>query len=280
MLIDTHCHINILIKQQFDVDLEQFQINLAKKIIQEAHDAGVVHIINVGTSVIESSNCIKIAQEYKNNYAVVGLHPNDCTNNWQNDLKKIAQYAEKNATNKIVGIGECGLDYHYKDYNKQRQKDAFRAQIDLALTLNLPLVIHTRQASQETLKVLDEFKNEQHLRGVFHCFSEDLSFADYAINELGFFIGIGGIITYPKNNSLRSIVKKYGLYNILLETDAPFLPPQNIRGKKNHPQQIKTIALYIADLLQKDFSHVANTTTQNAFKLFDLSKFSSCPSSQ
>jgi len=169
----------------------------------------------------------------------------------------------------IVAVGECGLDYHYPDYHKQRQKDAFKAQIEQALENNLPLIVHTRDAGDDTLTCLAEFKNES-LRGVIHCFSEDQAFADYVINELGFSIGIGGTVTYPNNNRLREVVKTVGLPAIVLETDAPFLPPQIIRGKKNHPKHIRDIATFVAELLETDLDTVAQTTTNNARTLFGL----------
>jgi len=268
VLIDTHCHINIIVKNKFDVLLNEIQLQHAQKIINEAKQYGVNHIVNVGTSVIESLNCITLAQNNKNNYSVVGIHPGDCTQNWQIDLKTIEKKIKKKKEYKIVGIGECGLDFHYRNINKQRQKDVFKAQIELALEHSLPLVIHTREAADETLTCLDEFKNEENLSGVFHCFSQDKSFADYALNELNFFIGIGGIVTYPKNDVLRSIVLKAGLENIVLETDAPFLPPQAIRGQKNHPKHIRTIAHYVAQLFNTDLQTVARKTTDNAKQLF------------
>ena len=236
MLIDTHCHINILVKKQFDIPLSPPQIEQAEEIITQARNSDVITIINVGTSVVESENCIKLAQRYEKNYAVVGIHPNDCTATWLDDLKKIAAMAKQKGENKIVGIGETGLDYHYPDHNKSRQKDAFRAHIELALEYDLPLVIHTRDAGDETLECLEPYKKEA-IKGVFHCFSENLPFADYATNELGFSLGIGGPITYPNNDRLREIVKKIGLGQIILETDTPFLPPQIARGKRNHPNR-------------------------------------------
>ena len=198
----------------------------------------------------------------------VGIHPNDCTENWRSDLEEIKKLITEKEKNKIYGIGECGLDFHYPDYNLQRQKDAFKAQIELALEHNLGLVVHTRDAAQETMRCLEEFKNAN-LRAVIHCFSEDQSFADFAITN-NFLLGIGGIITYPKNNYLRDIVKKVTINNIVLETDAPFLPPQTMRGKQNHPQNIRLIADYIAQLCETDFETVAGVTTSNAEKLFKL----------
>jgi len=271
VLIDTHCHINILIKKKFDTPITAAQLPLAQQIAQQAEQFGVTHIINVGTSVIESENCIMLARHLKNNYAVVGIHPNDCGSNWLDEFKKIQTKAKQKKEHKIVGIGECGLDYHYPNYNKKRQKDSFKAHIELSLECELPLVIHTRDAGDDTLELLEPFKNEN-IRGVFHCFSQNKTFADYAINQLQFLLGIGGTVTYPKNDSLRAIVKKIGLEHIILETDAPYMPPQTIRGKKNHPKEIRTIAEYLAGFLDTDFKTVAEETTTNACALFGLEK--------
>ena len=272
MLIDTHCHINILIKNKFDLPIAAAQLPLAEQIEQEAQSFDVTKIINVGTSVIESENCIMLARHLKNSYAVVGIHPNDCKENWLKEFKKIKAWAKEKKEHKIIGIGECGLDYHYPNHNKQRQKDVFKAHIELSLESDLPLVIHTRDAGDDALELLEPFKNEN-IRGVFHCFTQNSSFANYAVNQLQFSLGIGGTVTYPKNDSLRAIVKEFGLNNIVLETDAPYMPPQIIRGKKNHPKHIRTIAEYLAVFLDLSFQTVAEKTTANAINLFSLKTF-------
>lgn len=268
MLIDTHCHINILIKKNFDVPLLPHEVAAASTIIEEARAHGVSHIINVGTNLVESKNCVTLAQKYNNCFAAVGIHPNDCTAEWRTELKEIEQLLKNAEKNKIVAIGECGLDRHYPDYNIGRQRDAFKAQVELALTHDLALIVHTRDAHDETLKVLEEFAG-QITRGVIHCFSEDQSFADQVI-AWKFFLGIGGIITYPKNNDLRAIVKTATVKNIILETDTPFLPPQHMRGKTNHPLHIKTVAEYIAQLCDSSFEAVACETSKNAQQLFKI----------
>ncbi len=268
MLIDTHCHINMMVKEDFDTLLDHTQIIAAQDIIREAKNHDVTHIINVGTSVIESENCIKIAQESEHVYATVGIHPNDCTADWQTDVKILTRYVQEKEKNKIVGIGEIGLDRHYKDHNLPRQKDAFRMQIELALEHNLAIVVHTRDAHDETLNVLYEYRTNIS-RGIIHCFSEDLAFAQDAIN-MNFSIGIGGTLTYPKNTDLRHLVTTLDLHTIVLETDAPFLPPQIIRGKQNHPKYIKTIAEYIANLRNESYETVAKTTTETACKIFGI----------
>ncbi len=269
MLVDTHCHVNLIVKKEFNIPLLEQQIEAAHNIAQEATQAGVPYIINVGTNLIESNNCIFIAQRCPHNFAIIGLHPGDCTSDWKRELRDITQLLHEKEKNKIVGIGECGLDFYHHGYNIQRQKDVFKAQIELALEHKLPLVIHTRAAGTGTLEILEEYKNDG-LAGVFHCFSETLAFAQHATQELGFFIGIGGPITYPKNNELRTVIEQITLSTIVLETDAPFLPPQNIRGKQNHPREIAVIAQYIADFLHKEFDAVATQTTNNARALFNL----------
>jgi Mg-dependent DNase len=183
-----------------------------------------------------------------------------------NDLKALAPLIKSN--DKIVAIGECGLDFHYPNYIPERQKDAFKAQIEMALEFDKALVIHTRQAPDETLKIIDEYKNHPP-RGVFHCFSEDLNFAQY-VTSIGFNIGIPGTITYPKNDRLRAIVATLGIDHIVLETDSPYLPPQNMRGQKNHPREVATIAKYIAEFLHINIDEISRKTTENANQLFRL----------
>ena len=268
MLIDTHCHINTIVKKEFDIPLTPSMIYAAQYVITQAESRGVTIIINVGTSLIESTNCIQLAQEYASCFAAIGIHPNDCTDNWRNDIKDIALFAPKAHELKIVAIGECGLDFHYPDFNMQRQKDAFKMQIELALEYDLALIVHTRDAGDETLRALEEFKG-QIKRGIIHCFSEDQSFANTVI-QWGFALGIGGTITYPKNDYLRTIVKNMPLANVVLETDAPFLPPQYMRGKQNSPDQIAFIAQFIADLRGVSFEDIAQKTTANAKTIFKL----------
>ena len=158
------------------------------------------------------------------------------------------------------------MDFHYPDYIISRQKDAFKAQIEIALENDLALVVHTRDAPDETLRSLEEFKG-QITKGIIHCFSEDMDFAQTVI-EWGFVIGIGGIITYPKNNYLRQIVTKVDLNSLVLETDAPFLPIQEMRGKQNHPKYILNIAQYIAQLRDEPLATIADRTSANAKRIF------------
>jgi TatD DNase family protein len=268
MLIDTHCHMNMMVKTTFDTPISQRELDAIDPIIQNARLASVKSIINVGTSLIESDNCIVIARRYDSVLATIGLHPNDATESWRNDMDHFKHRLQSKAQDKIIAIGECGIDRHYAGFNLERQQAVFKTQIELALEHNLPIIVHTRDAGDETLRSLELFK-DSNLRGVIHCFSESLAFAYDAI-ALGFAIGIGGIITYPRNNELRSIVTTIDLSHIILETDAPFLPPQTMRGKQNAPSSIKIIAEYIAQLRQTTLEDIAQVTTATVERLFKL----------
>lgn len=268
MLVDTHCHINMMVKQEFDVPLKQENFLSADIIIKEAYKAGITRIINVGTSLVESINSIDLAQRFNTVYAAVGIHPNDCSPTWRDDFNHIKTLVADHTKNKIVALGECGLDKHYPDYDIQLQIDAFKAHLDLALEHDLAVIIHTRDAAQETMDVLDLYKHDK-LRAVIHCFSEDQAFADHMIQQ-GFLLGIGGTLTYPKNENLRSIFKTIDLKKVILETDAPFLPPQYIRGKQNNPREIVTIAHFLAELRNQSFETIAEQTTHNALQLFNI----------
>lgn len=268
MLIDTHCHLNMIIKKEFDIPLTAEHISTAQKYINNAAHNNVNIIINVGTSLIESINSVTLAQHYPSVYATVGIHPTDCTENWQSDFNELKKLIAADHTKRIVGIGECGIDMYRPGYHLQRQKDAFKAHINLALEQNLALVIHSRNAPHETLTILDEYKKDI-TRATMHCFSYDTAIA-HEIIAMGCMIGIDGPITYKKNDELRSIATHMPLAHIVLETDAPFLAPQIIRGQQNEPQYIKAIADFIAELRDTTLETIATQTTANACKLFNL----------
>lgn len=268
MLIDTHGHINMMVKKPFDRLLTNNEIAAADTIMHASIQQGVTTVINVGTSVVESENCMTLAKTYAPMFATIGIHPNDCTATWRVDVATLQKYAQRSHDHKIVGIGEIGLDRHYKEHNLPRQKDAFRAQIELALEYDLAVVIHSREAKDETLHLLSEYKGSIS-RGIIHCFCEDLDFASEAI-AMGFSIGLGGTITYPKNTTLRTVATSIPLERIVLETDAPFLAPQTLRGHQNHPKNIRIIAEYLAQLRGEPLEIIAAQTSANAVKIFKL----------
>lgn len=273
MLIDTHCQLNLMVKKDFNRSLTDAEISATKIIIDEAKTANVSTIVTIGSSPSESENCVRLAATYTNVYATIGLHPNDCTSTWRTELAEIKKLFSIPGAEKIVGIGEIGLDYYWPGFDKQQQKDLFNAQIELALEKDLPFVLHARDAHEDLLTELLRYKKDfaalSRPTGVMHCFSYSAEFAQECI-QLGLMLGIGGIITYPKNNVLREVVAALDLKNIVLETDAPFLPPQSIRGKPNHPAQIATIAHFLAGLRGIPFEELATQTTANACRLFRL----------
>jgi len=274
MLIDTHCHINIMLRgyktKSAYTNITSEENQQINNIVQQAYDLDTQRIINVGTNLIESVTCIEIAKLYKNCYAIVGIHPNDLTENWKQEFEEIASLVTKKSENKIIGIGECGIDMHYENYNLIRQQDAFKAHIELALEHNLALSIHSRDAAEETFKIIDEYAKESNFKGIMHCYAYDQGYATQAI-DFNLVLGIGGTVTYPKNEILRSIVQSVQLEDIVLETDAPFLPPQIMRGQQNSPANIKIIAEYIAQLRQTSYENIAHTTTATVERLFNLS---------
>lgn len=269
MLIDTHCHMDMLINKAGDRPFSQEDYQTALNIIKDASIENVLKIINVGTTLFESQYCISLAEQFEACYAAIGIHPNDVKINWEFEIKELSKYLDKKeSASKIVAIGEIGLDFHYPGYNFNLQRDSFIAQIELALNHNLPIIVHSRDAEQETLELLSLYKKDK-LTGSIHCFSYGPDFAKEVIN-MGFVLGIGGTVTYPKNGILRSAVIESGLKNIVLETDAPFLAPQVIRGKTNYPASVALIAQYLSELLRVDYKTICEETTINANKIFNL----------
>lgn len=270
MLIDTHCHLPMIAQPTPDAPLDENTLATIETIISAAQARQVMKLVTIGSSLQESINSVQVAQQFPSVFASIGLHPNDCTDQWLTDWKKLTELYANTAPGIIVAIGECGVDKHYPGYHLQRQYDAFKTQIEFALEQKLPLVVHTRDASDETLGCLLPYAGSG-LRGVIHCFSESYAWAQDAL-KLGFVVGIGGALTYPKNNALRQTIKTLPLDSLILETDAPFLPIQAMRGKKNEPQYIADIAAYIADLRQITVQEVAVTTSATAHALFGLTK--------
>lgn len=237
--------------------------------IKNAEKQNVFKIINVGTDLVESQSCIEIAHLFEPCYAIIGMHPADkALDNYKEELKDIFSLVHHS---KVVGIGECGIDLYHKTNPYSVQEKVFKEQIEFALQHNLPLSVHSRDASEETLNCLLPYKQEKNLRGVIHCYAYDKSYAQEFIN-LDFVLGIGGTATYPKNTAIREAILHVGLKHIILETDAPYLAPQEIRGKKNEPAHIALIAKYLANLFEVSQEFVAQTTTNTASHIFNFEK--------
>lgn len=269
MLIDTHAHLNMLIPDKTsDRFLTDQEIASLAFYVKNADEAGVKTIINIGTSLIESINTVKIAQTYPSLFSTVGIHPCDVDDApWQDDFAEIVALTKKKKENKIIGIGETGLDFYHQPFDQKIQVEAFRAHIELSIQEQLPLVIHVRESAPATLEVLKEYVGK--ITGVIHCFAQSYEFAKQVI-DWGLYLGIDCPITYPKNNELREVVRQVPLESLVLETDAPFLPPQPLRGKRNEPAQLVTIVPVIAELKKISIETVMQTTTTSARRLFKI----------
>jgi len=263
-LIDTHCHLDF---EVFDDDRET--------IIKDAQLAGVTCIINPGVDVQSSEHAIKLSTEYGCIYSAVGIHPNSQAIkeeiDWYSQLKKLASHQH------VVALGEIGLDYYRMSNPIDYQKQLFTMQLNLAKELNLPVIIHNREAGDDVMEILLEWITQlkienSHLLespGVLHSFSEDINIAQKAI-DMGFYLGISGPITFNNAKRLQTTVSKIPLNHLLLETDAPFLTPHPYRGKRNEPAYIINIANKVAELHNLSLERVIEQTTLNAKKVFRL----------
>jgi TatD DNase family protein len=257
MLCDTHAHLH---DSQFALEQEQ--------VIEQSFKEGQLEfILNVSCSRTELSACLAVADKNKRIFAVLGFHPyyaSEVTDEALSELERLAQRT------KVVAIGEIGLDYYRGQVERSVQEEAFRVQIRLAKRLGLPLVIHARDADQDVLKVL---KSEQasDVGGVWHCFNGNIALMEQVL-DLGFSIGLGGIVTFPKATEVRVVAAKVPLDSLLLETDAPYLAPCPYRGKRNQPGYVTFVANEIAKLRGIDVTMVQKQTTNNAFRLFSKVK--------
>ena len=250
MFIDTHCHMS---SEYYD------DINL---IYKENKEALIDKMIISLCTREEIKNSFRYINEYEDIYATIGYHPEEANYIKNTDLDYMKELIQKNK--KIVGIGEIGLDYHYGKDNINLQKDLFEKQLSMAEELNLPVVIHSRDAVKDTIDILKKYK----VKGIIHCFSGSLEVANIYIS-MGFKLGIGGVLTF-KNSKLSNVIEKISLENIVLETDSPYLTPEPFRGKTNSSKYIPIIAQKIADIKDISLESVSTTTLENTYNLFDL----------
>lgn len=257
MLVDSHCHLNY---EDFKDDQDA--------VIKRAFDAGISTLLTINTRLSEAKELQAITDKYPNIYCTVGVHPHDAQDYDTPDL--VDQLIKLSQHSKVVGLGETGLDFHYDNSPRDAQKRAFIAHLDAAKQLDLPVVIHTREADDVTIECLKAYKGQ--VRGVLHCFSGAMELAEQGL-ELGMMISFSGIITFKKAEELREVVKKIPMNKILVETDAPFLAPLPHRGKRNEPAFTKFTAEKVAELKGITLDEVAKITTANFFTLFNKAKF-------
>jgi TatD DNase family protein len=254
MFIDTHAH---LFYPNFNGEVEQ--------VIERAANAGIEKIIVPATDLATSKKAIDLAEKYEMVYAAVGVHPHD-TNEIQENYLEILEEFSKHP--KVVAIGEIGLDYYYDFSPKEKQIKAFKEQIDLAVKVELPIIVHNRESNEDIMEIIRGYK-ETNLRAQFHCFAGGVKDAKELI-AMGHFISFTGNVTFKKADSVREVLKNVEIENILLETDSPFLTPEPYRGKRNEPANITIIAEKIAELHNVSIEDVSRTTNYNVFKLFGI----------
>jgi TatD DNase family protein len=250
MIVDTHAHLNI---EDFNEDLDE--------VLKRAREADVKRVIVIGMDETSNTRALKLAKAHDMLYASAGIHPGYIEGQKTSSLERF--YAEE----RVVAVGECGIDLHWRQDNLDDQIRVFKEQIELSMKHRLPLIIHTRDSFAETYEVLKPYQGR--VTGVFHCFSSTLEDARRAI-DLGFLIGIDGPVTYPKSFELERILKAIDLKHILVETDSPFLAPQEKRGKRNEPAYTEYIVQRIAQIKAIKPSYVADQTTKNAYQLFQI----------
>lgn len=251
--VDSHCHLNML-------DLTAYQGDLGA-LLEQAKRVGVKHILCVGVDLEHAQEVLDIAERFDDVSASVGVHPSEKIQVSRADLLQFAEHP------KVVALGETGLDYHYNDSGLEEQRDRFRLHIELAKTLKKPLIIHSRDAREDTIRILQE-ENAQSIGGVMHCFTESWEMAEQAL-ALNFYISFSGIVTFKNAVEVAEVAKKVPLNRILIETDAPYLTPVPHRGKKpNEPQYVCLVAEKIAELKGLPIKQVAEQTTANFFALF------------
>lgn len=248
MFTDTHCHIY---KEYFDkIDV----------ILDKALKNKVNRIINNADNIETSKEVLSLIERYSNMYGAIGIHPEHVDNYTKDDL----EFIEKNLKNeKIIAIGEIGLDYHYTKEKKKEQIELFEQQLKLAEKYNKPVIVHSREATKDTIDTLKKYK----VKGVIHSFSGSYETACIYI-KMGFLLGVNGVITF-KNSNIKEVYKSISLHNIVLETDSPYLAPTPYRGKKNEPSNILVIAEFLASLYGVSLSYLSEVTNENISRIFD-----------
>jgi TatD DNase family protein len=254
MLIDSHCHLDFA---KFDGDREE--------VISRAREEGVEFIVNVGTSLEGSKKSVELAEKYEFIYATIGIHPHEAGKVEEDDYRVLEGLAEQG---KVVAVGETGLDYYRNPTSRDKQKENFRRQIILARKLKLPLMVHNREADEDTLSLLQEGRAGE-VGGILHCFSGSPALARECL-DLGFYISVAGQITYPNAQSLREAVRELPTDRLLIETDSPFLAPQAQRGKRNEPAFVRYVAGELARLHHLSLEDIARITVSNAKHLLGI----------
>lgn len=251
MIFDTHSH---LFEEEFDQDRDE----CFKRLLEINGKAMIV-----GFNTENNIKAYELAQRY-NMYSSCGLHPDTADEDIENNLILLEEFIK---THKVYSIGECGLDYHWVRDNIERQKRLFEAQIELAIKYDLPIIVHSRDASQDTFDMINKYKGK--LKGIMHCYSGSLELAVEYV-KIGFYISLGGPVTFKNAKEPKRIAQNIDLNYLLIETDCPFLAPEPFRGKRNESAYVKYTAECIAKLRNISYDELINITSKNAYKVFKI----------
>jgi TatD DNase family protein len=257
LLVDSHCHLDRLDFDKLDGDIHS--------VVEQAMQRGVSHLMCISVHLKQFPHMLEAIKPFDNVFASCGVHPLN-----QEELYDYDELLTLAADERVVAVGETGLDYFYAPESQAIQKVSFAQHIDVANALNKPLVIHTRGAQQDTLDIM-KAHNAEKAGGVFHCFTEEWDMAKKGI-DMGLYISISGIVTFKNAENVRDVVKKMPLDRLLIETDSPYLAPVPHRGQQNQPAYVREVAEFVADLKGISVEALGEQTTENFFKLFPLAK--------
>ncbi|MBC7953912.1 MAG: TatD family hydrolase [Rhodospirillaceae bacterium] len=253
MLVDSHCHLDF---PDFADELDQ--------VVQRARDNGVGLFLTINTHLTRFERVLAVAERFPEVYCTVGIHPHEAGTEPKAETERLLELARHP---KVVGFGETGLDYHYDKSPRERQRDSFRAHIAAARIAQLPIIVHTRNADDDTAAILAEEMGKGAFPGLIHCFSSGPELAAKAC-EIGLYISISGIVTFKKAEELQQTVKGVPLDRLLVETDCPYLAPIPFRGKRNEPAYVAHTATKVAELQGVSVAELADATTANFRRLF------------
>ena len=249
-LVDTHAHIY---DKQFKPDFDEIIDRISKEL---------EFIVSIGYDLESSEKSVDLAEKYPFIYGVVGVHPTDIKKYSDTVERKLEELARNK---KVVAIGEIGLDYHWMEDPKEEQEEIFRRQMELSRRVGLPVVIHTRDAMEDTVKILEDYKD---VGGIMHCYPGSYETAEKLIDR--YYFGIGGVVTFKNNKVTKETVKKLPIEKIVIETDCPYLTPEPFRGKRNEPVYVRYIAEEIARIKEMPLEKVIEITTENAKKVYNI----------
>ena len=253
MIFDTHAHYD---DEAFDGDRDT--------LLSSMNENGIANIVNVGASMESSAESVRLSEKYDFIYAAVGVHPNDTGNLTEGDMETLMNWCKRDKT---VAIGEIGLEYHYLEPDKDIQKKWFLRQLDLAAELNMPVIIHSRDAAAETFDIMKQYAGR--LSGVIHCYSYSQEMAKEYV-KMGFHIGIGGVVTFKNARRALEAVAAVPMDRIMIETDAPYMAPVPYRGRRNHSGYVPLVAEKIAEVKGMTLEEVAKITTENGKRFFRI----------